>query len=482
MSRHKDDGDEREDEDLERRLTTVRSEPRASTGPTSSRRRPASRRHRAKGASELRPGTEMHRYVLLERVGRGGMGEVFLAYDPELDRRLALKVLRAEETSSRYARVDHERLRREAQALARLSHPNVVTIYDVGRWRDRTFIVMELIEGIDLGRWLRQQPRSLEEVLPVLVDAGRGLAAAHAAGIVHRDFKPANVMVGHDGRVCVLDFGLATAGRDSAPAPEGGPGPPPLSRLTGGTPAYMAPEQHRGEVTDARSDQYSYCVSLFEAATGERPFPDGEPRDLVRAKARHELRPVPELAQVPPWLLELMRRGLAPSPGDRFASMDELLERLSRGASRGRRPGRRRLLALGAVGLGALALTWWLTRAASPCDGGHSRAAELWNETKAEALHQTFADSKLGYAEANFARVAEQLDAYTAQWEAIHREACAAPHDAEVLDRRLQCLDRSLEQLEATMRVLEQSDVYTVHRATRIVAALPPLARCGKDP
>src|SRR5450755_1589269 len=211
------------------------------------------------------PELAVGRYRLLQLVGRGGMGEVYAAYDPELDRRVAIKILRAD------ARPDHieaARLAREAQAVAKLSHPNVVAIYDVGSSAGRMFLAMELVEGETLAAWLAHHTRRTSEILSMFLMAGRGLCAAHRAGIVHRDFKPQNVMVARDGSARVMDFGLAAAG---------GPGHTQQIRLTKagailGTPLYMSPEQMVGQTVDPRADQFSFCVSLWEALHGARPF------------------------------------------------------------------------------------------------------------------------------------------------------------------------------------------------------------------
>jgi eukaryotic-like serine/threonine-protein kinase len=227
--------------------------------------------------SEEPRGRVVGRYVILSLLGVGGMGAVYAAYDPELDRKVALKLLRPDSLS-----IDSARMLREARALARLAHPNVVAVHDVGTLGAEVFIAMEHVDGLTVHRWLRQRDRSRREVLDVFLAAGRGLAAAHRAGLVHRDFKPDNMMVALDGRVRVLDFGLAraqaSAGAEStlreALIGDVDVGEARLTREGAllGTPTYMAPEQWRGAVADARSDQFSFCVALWEALLGERPF------------------------------------------------------------------------------------------------------------------------------------------------------------------------------------------------------------------
>ncbi|MEX1366401.1 MAG: serine/threonine-protein kinase [Nannocystaceae bacterium] len=487
-------------DDLERQVTPLRPRTASATSSTRSLTTTASRRLRhhaaaSERASALGAGTHVLRYVLLERLGRGGMGEVYRAYDPDLDRRLALKLLRDEREDGPHGTLDRERLRREAQTLAQLSHPNVVTIFDVGQWQHRVFIAMELIEGIHLGRWLRDQPRSLDEIIPVFLAAGTGLAAAHAAGIIHRDFKPANTMVGEDGRVCVLDFGLAT-GRDGAPDPAG---MPPLkvaadgtiedteaglteTGRTVGTPAYMAPEQHLGRAVDARSDQFSFCVSLFEAVAGRRPFPGSDISNLAKAKRLHHVAPLLDPSPMPPWLHEIIDRGLAAAPEDRHQSMDALLAAIETGYRRAQpRRAKRWTAVAAAVGAGGGAL-WWGLQQPSPCAQGEARAQQQWSEPRAAAVREAFTATRLGYADESYQRVARRLDGYTSEWATSYRQACEAldarSEDDAGLDQRMGCLDQRLEQLGATVDVLAEADPDTVRMAPEVVAALPLIERC----
>ncbi len=300
----------------------------------------------------LKPGDTLGRYVVREWLGEGGMGVVYAAEDPQLGRRVALKLLK----QSREGAAGDEaraRLLREAQAMARLSHPNVLPVFDLGTTADgQVFLALELVQGPTLAGWLGERERPWREVLELFLAAGRGLAAAHRAGLVHRDFKPANVLVGADGRPRVTDFGLVRQAReaegtepDTSTATEDAT----LTRAgaVAGTPAYMAPEQHAGHTVDARADQFSFCIALSEALQGQRPFDEGAPGEArwhVRATAP---------ARMPRHLREALSRGLSLNPGARFDSMDALLEALSRPEAL--RP-RRRWLALGlaaTLGLGA---------------------------------------------------------------------------------------------------------------------------------
>src|SRR5215468_5893572 len=269
-------------------------------------------------------GATLGRYRIERELGAGGMGVVHAAFDPDLQRRIALKVLRSANVTPNA----RERLLREARAMARLSHPNVVTVYEVGTAAGRDFVAMELIHGETLADWLRTSPRSPAAILDAFLAAGRGLAAAHAAGIVHRDFKPRNVLRSRDGRIAVTDFGLArdTEG-DLPPAlddmPPVGPASRPQSErpeltVTGallGTPAYMAPEQWRGDASTPETDQFAYCVALWEALSGERPYRGPNVDEL-----RRQITVGPaglDASRIPHRLRGLLRRGLDPDPAQR---------------------------------------------------------------------------------------------------------------------------------------------------------------------
>ncbi len=276
------------------------------------------------------------RFAVKHKLGEGGMGVVYAAHDAELDRDVAIKLLRSDSGDASSARA---RLLREARAMARLSHPNVITIYDVGTIGEHVFIAMELVHGTNLRSWLKQRPRTWRGALECFVEAGRGLAAAHGAGIIHRDFKPDNVLVGDDGRVRVLDFGLARAS-DSEPdevTPDADSFSPAdvMERLTLtgaviGTPGYMAPEQWRGGIIDHRTDQFAFCVALWEALFGQRPFGGSGATAIASRVMAGDIRRPPEDRNVPAWLVRVLRRGLSVAPGDRYRSMDALLGVLSR--------------------------------------------------------------------------------------------------------------------------------------------------------
>jgi len=301
--------------------------------PTSGLIERPSRRH-------LESGAKVGRYVIGERLGMGGMGVVYAARDPDLDREVAIKVLRSD--LSRTDRDAARRIAREAQAMARISHPNVVNVHDVGTIGDQVFIAMERINGKTLRAWLAATPRTVAEILEMFIAAGRGLIAAHDAGIVHRDFKPDNVLVGDDGRARVTDFGLAYDRRldESDAATNSSEG---ATRPIVGTPAYMAPEQHAGGNADPRTDQFSFAVSLYEALYGRRPFSGTTREELADAVVDGRVDPAPG-SRVPASLRAIVLRALATKPGDRFATMADLLRALGR--DRGRRPRRVAITAL----------------------------------------------------------------------------------------------------------------------------------------
>ncbi|HWB77777.1 MAG TPA: protein kinase [Nannocystaceae bacterium] len=304
------------------------------------------------------------RYLILERIGKGGMGEVCSAYDPELDRKVAIKLLRSDLGLDPGARA---RLLREARALARLSHPNVVAVHDAGVIGRDVFVVMELVNGQTLAAFLRTAPKDWRSIRDLLVQAGRGVVAAHEAGIVHRDFKASNVLVSRDDgqlRVRVLDFGLArTSAIDEVPSSGSAPAIEPLLTRTGivmGTPAYMAPEQILGSDVGAAADQFAFCVTLFEALYQLRPFPEQDIVARLHAIQAGRVAPPPAAASVPAWLHRTILRGLAADPSQRFASMRALLDELQLDRRKRRRGLVVTLVAVVVAVIVALALAWTL--------------------------------------------------------------------------------------------------------------------------
>ncbi len=435
---------------------------------------------------DLPHGTRIGRYVVLGPIGAGGMGLVVKAFDPELDRQVAVKLIRPDDVRPGAA----QRLLREAQALAKLAHPNVVPVFDVGEFEGGVFVAMELIDGLSVSQWLRRRRRSRREILSVFTAAGRGLEAAHRAGLVHRDFKPSNVVVGDDGRVRVLDFGLACVPHSQQP-PDAGEAPPeseppssdsllgtPLTRAGAvvGTPGYMSPEQEQGGTVGARSDQFSYCAALYRALCGKLPFPGGVGDSAPPGRRDSRL---------PAWLHRILVRGLQRDPADRFASMSDLLAALARGEGRRRRfaVAVAAALAVGGLAVG-LGLQLFRSHAPALCRAGSGEVAAVWNPAARARVAAAFADSGRSYAEDSWRRAAPVLDRFAAAWAAARDQSCRATRvlgtqSEALLDRRTVCLDRRLAELRATVELLEHAGPGEVDRAIELVTGLTPVDRCA---
>ena len=452
---------------------------------------------------EIGHGQLIGRYVVLNPLGAGGMGVVYAAYDPQLDRKVALKLLHTEAIShsgATQSRVDgHTRLLREAQAMARLRHPNVVAVHDVGSFGERVFIAMEFVEGSTLKSWLRSQPRTRKEVLAVFQQAGRGLQAAHDAGLVHRDFKPENVLVSVTGAAQVLDFGLAKSTQDGAAdaTPRGelelAASLGSLSReLTQqgavmGTPAYMSPEQHLGLPTDARTDQFSFCVGLYEALYGTPPFPADSLASLAMAVVGGKVADAPRESQarVPLWLRKVLLKGLSADPDERYPSIAALLDALASD------PGskRRRWLAVAAgVAVTALAAggyAQYLAQSSQRCADAEQSLAGVWDPDIRKATHDAFlAAGASTFAEDTWQRVARTLDSYTAAWVRQQTAACTATYidrtqSVELLHLQSACMARRLSEVRAVTEVFAAADPAVVERAVQTVASLGDLHECA---
>lgn len=381
------------------------------------------------------------RYVLRRVLGRGGMGVVYEAVDPELQRVVALKVLRSDLGARQ------ERLLGEAQALAMLSHPNVVTIHDVGRVGERVFIVMALVQGVSLRHWLAREPRAIPAILDAFEQAGEGLRAAHEAGLVHRDFKPENAFVANDGRVVVGDFGLAVALDAETSTAEG-------------SVAYMAPEQRRGDKVDARSDQYSFCVALEEAA---RSAP-----------------------AVPGWLTKLIARGTQERPADRFPSMGALLAALRAGRRRSRRRRVALAAAFGIIGLAAGAALWARERDSpdlAQCRDREKEMTEIWNAEVAKKTEQGFRSTNSPLADGAWRKANSVLGAYTEAWRDAHRRTCEArrgrdPASTAAFEQRASCLQDRLEIVRAVAASLEHVDGQMLEQVPVMLQLLPRVNAC----
>ncbi|WP_366934456.1 tetratricopeptide repeat protein [Corallococcus exiguus] len=429
----------------------------------------------------LERGATLSRYVVLERLGAGAMGVVYAAYDPELDRQVALKVVRPE---GRHVEELQRRLLLEAQALARLSHPHVVTLYDVGTYGDCVFLAMELVDGTTLQGW-HQTPHAWADVLRVFQDAGRGLAAAHAAGLVHRDFKPANVLVGKNGGVWVTDFGMARplnreeglAARVEPKAATSTLSPLTRTGVLLGTPAYMAPELVRGQRADALSDQFSFCVALYEALFGVRPFDGDALEDMARAAEEGRVRPPLRDVKVPARVRRAVLRGLRARPEERFASMEALLTALTP-------PSRRERVWVATAVLASLlvgALVYGLApRHATRCEQEVAKLAGAWGPARRERIHAAFLATGVPYAAKAWDTMSATLDAHAAQWRTLRTEACrsATVDDMSMAWRTETCLDARLWQFAAVAEVLEKADARTVQNAQQLAASLEGLTGC----
>jgi serine/threonine protein kinase len=490
--------------------------------PTVDERRPARRLSLDRGAC-------LGRYVILEPIGFGGMGVVYKAYDPELNRTVALKLLRTDEGGA--ATRLQQRLMREAQALARLSHPNVIAVHDIGTLGVHVFVAMEFVDGMTLRRWLTAGTRPRREILDAYRAAGEGLAAAHRAGLVHRDFKPDNVMVGNDGRIRVLDFGLVRAaggaasaaddelGGDaaakSADAPRDDDGATarelttpasdaaasvgvvaapvsashsrsgassrlsqPLTQAGAvlGTPRFMAPEQHRGRNVDERADQFSFCFSLYESLTGTPPFADAE------AVVDHRLAELPPGVRLPRRVRRALLRGLALRPEARHRSMAALLTALGNDARRTRVwVALALLLALAGAAVASRAQAHRRLRA---CRDAARPLADSWDASRRAAVRSAFHASGQPYADAVLVTVERAFDDYADGWATMRIDACEATEgrgeqSREMLALRSACLTDRLAELGALAELYAGADGALIEHAAAAAQSLPSLGACA---
>jgi eukaryotic-like serine/threonine-protein kinase len=436
---------------------------------------------RANSVPILARGDKLGRYVVLERIGVGGMGVVYAAYDPDLDRRVAIKLLRGLRAPAEIARA---RLMREAQALARLNDPHVVAVHDIGTFADQVFISMEFVDGGTVTQWLKLQ-RPWRDVLALYLLAARGLAAAHRAGLVHRDFKPDNVLVGKDGRPRVTDFGLARdLGRSDGPDAQSpsssssssspSPGALPLTQdgAVIGTPAYMAPEQHDGRPADARSDQYSFCVALYEGLFGARPTPDAV--EAPRAGA----------TRVPARIRRILARGLSRDAAARYPTMDALIAELSFDPAARLR---RRALAAGLVAVAAAAVAVPLAithRQGRLCSGGAARFAAVWTPARKAEIRAAILGTPVSWAAGAADQVVDTIDRYGRDWAAMYTDACEANRvrgveTDNVLELRMGCLQSQLDDVNALAGALAHTDKARVGRVIQAARGLTPVDRCA---
>lgn len=431
----------------------------------------------------LQRGMAVGRYLLLDQLGEGGMGVVYAAYDSELEREVALKLLRATTELKPDAQ---ERLKQEARVMAQLEHENIVRVYDLGVSDGRLFLAMEMVRGRSLRHWL-QEPRPWRQVLDVFRHAGAGLAAAHARQLIHGDFKPDNILMTEAGRICVADFGLAGSVESPLAGADGrASAPPPAGRVTWsgvirGTPPYIAPELWQGANSSEASDQFAFCVALYEALWGARPF-DGASLAELAANMCVGRRATPrKAAGVPAWLEAAVARGLDPDPTKRFGSMGELLAKLGHETRRRRRLGLGVAAAMLVAGASSL---WLLGNRPAPCAGAEEMAAEVWGpaaQTSVEAALRSGGDAA---ARQLWPSVRQTLDDYVTRWTHMRTDACRATvvrheQSEELLERRLQCLDGRLLETRALVDLLRHADASVAEHAQSAVVALPSIDACA---
>lgn len=492
---------------------------------------------------ETRRPVTLDRYVVLNRVGSGGAGVVYRGYDPELDRKVAIKLLHVRVQGEAHEREAQARLLREAQAMARVSHPNVIAVHDVGTYgetesralrgkedegreapRRGVFVVMELVRGKSLEEWLSAETRSWREVLEVFVAAGTGLAAAHAQGVIHRDFKPSNVLLGDDGRVRVLDFGLARARaaaesgtavglneraassashhtlprgeieselRDDQPKNALLESPLTQQGTVMGTPAYMAPEQHLGESADERADQFAFCAAVYQGLYGQLPFGGNSIRELETAKLAEELRPPPGTVpsgRVPPGVHRAVVKGLQHDPEARHRTMADLLSALQRhGRARQRRIRAAVVLGVAALGIGT-AFAVGQSQAGASCDALASNQLQgVWDDDVRQKVRDSLLGTDMPFAGKVWTSVEAELDRYGEAWTRARVGACSdsragIQEDLSRAGRRMLCLDRRLARFGELTAVLTAVDPTIAEHAMDAVESLPPVSTCQGGP
>ncbi len=466
---------------------------------------------------ELDRGASVGRYVILDVIGEGGMGKVYQAYDPELDRRIALKLLSVKKAIGSESQVElaRERLLREAQALAQLAHPNVVSAYDVGAIGNQVFIAMELVEGKTLSQWIKSDKLSVQQIVNVLVAAGRGMVAAHQVGLIHRDFKPDNIIVGNDGRARVLDFGLARSTTLDKSALLGNGTDPTLSQesrsnsqgnssgstddhlgsvskilrssltMTGavvGTPGYMSPEQCLGDKLDEQSDQFSFCATLYFALYKVKAFNARSFKELKNKVIKGQITPPPPAAKVSRRLHRIALRGLSVDRKDRYPSMEVLLADLSKDPRATLRHGLLAVIIIILMSLAAYGLLRDVDH--SLCQSAKHSLAAFWNPPQKTAIREAFEATRRSYAGDTFKRVEKIIDAYAVDWVQMANDSCAATHihgvqSERLMDLRKNCLDRKLTQFAALIDLFAGApDAEIVDKAVKIVMDLSTLSQC----
>ncbi len=434
----------------------------------------------------LTRGTNLGRYVILKPLSEGSVGAVYTAYDSSLERKVAIKVLRTD-TGDNALSAHQNRLLREAKAMAKLTSPNVNVVHDVGIFQGRIFVAMEYVAGGDLRQWLSSQKRSWREIVSVFHQAGQGLQAAHRAGLVHRDVKPDNILIGEDGRVRVSDFGLAISNATQADRAEQ-PSPAddtdrPSAHLLAGTPAYMSPEQHRLEPANPLSDQFSFAAALYEALYEQPPFAGETLAELRENVLAGKLNPPPAQSAVPTWLQATLARALQSDPAARFDSLDSLLKKLQR------RPKKLgwaiAVVALIAVVAGICG-AWEAGRSKmlSRCRGAAEQLADIWHADRRAELETALAVDGDPQSAFRGQRTVDLLDRYGQEWTELWTEACEATHirqerSPEMLDKQMGCLQQRKREYRSLIQVLGKADDQVRKDAVESVLSLSPVSQCG---
>lgn len=440
---------------------------------------------RAMFGEEEAEAVRIGRYVVIDRVGSGAAGVVFKAYDEDLDRLVAIKVLGravAEDVELRRTAM------REGQSLAKLAHPHVVGIHEVGEHGGSLYFVMEFVRGGDLAHWIAEhdplEPDDAAAALSLVLEAGRGLMAAHQAGIIHRDFKPANVLVDRDGRAKVADFGLARGGQvlgdsitrtgDTAAGSGSGSGSATEEGFIAGTPAYMPPERRIGESASEVTDQFAFCVTAWEALYGRRPWPG-------RPWAGKEQPTTPTGVSVAPSIRRALERGLSHDPTERWPSMEPLLEALEPRPSRVSSVATRGAAALAVAGVVAFAA---FESEEEHCTGAAAKIESLWTPQRAAEIRDSVVLPDVPFTAEAWRTFEAGIEAYTVDWISMHTETCEATvvrkeQSSDAMDLRMACLGRARQALASTLSAFEGADRDVLVRTHRLVGGLPRLGECA---
>jgi len=425
---------------------------------------------------------KLGRFVLIDRLGAGRMGSVYSAYDPKLDRKVAVKLIRRELIAADQVEERQQRLQREAKAMAQINHANVVAVHDVGEHDGQVFIAMELVDGVTLRRWLDGE-RSAADIIEVFSQMGKGLAAAHDAGVVHRDFKPDNVLIDSTGRARVTDFGLSTGT---------GTAPPRVANADGvnatrdgsivGTPSYMALEQLLGQPADQRSDQFSFCVSLYEALYARRPFQGNNVAELAEA-----MQSASDIdfsgRRLPARLRRAIATGLSATSSARHGSMNDIVAELAPPRTKSGLIGFG-LFAVAMVASVLIMLAAGTRSARDRCEAHPEQLAGVWDSPRKQAVRAAILRHGASFAEQTWKQTSATLDGYAAAWSAMRESSCRATHVAgtqsdHLLDLRSQCLERRRQDLNATVSLLASADAKLVRKAADFVSQLTPVTACA---